>query len=111
MKGCPMTFTSFLTDFNLVLVGLAASFVAGVLLSTKIKDYVKGVPAAARVALNNVQADALAKIKAAQADVLAKLPGAPPAPKVALAPAPAPAPLPVATAAAVAAASAAAPTA
>ena len=82
-----MTFTSFLTDFNLVILGLVASFVAGVLLSTKVKDKIAGVPAAARVAINNVQADALAKLKQAQADVLAKLPGAAPAPKVALPPA------------------------
>ena len=81
-----MTFSSLLTDFNLVLVALVVTFVADVLLSTKVKDLVKGVPAQARVAINNVEADALAKLKIAQADVLAKLPGAAPAPKVALAP-------------------------
>jgi hypothetical protein len=93
-----MTFTSFLTDFNLVLAGLVIAFVAGVLLSTKVKDTIKGIPSAARVAINNVEADALAKLKGAQANVLATLPGAPPAPKVAqppvfqtaLPPAPAP---------------------
>jgi hypothetical protein len=91
-------FTTFLTDFNLVLAGLAGAFVAGVLLSQKVKDYVKGVPAQARAAINNVEADALAKLKVAQADVLAKLPGAV-APKVAVAPAPAPAaPAPAPTA-------------
>jgi small basic protein len=67
---------SFLTDFNLVIGALAVSFVSGVLLSTKVKDYIKGVPAAARAALDNVEADARAKLKAAQADVLAQLPGA-----------------------------------
>jgi len=85
-----MSFTSLLTDFNLVLIGLAAAFVAGVLLSTKVKDYVKGVPSQARVAINNVEADALVKLKAAQASVLATLPGAAPAPKVALSAAAAP---------------------
>lgn len=78
-----MTFASFMTDFNLVIIGLAVAFVAGVLLSTKVKDYIKGVPAAARVAINNVEADALAKLKNAQTNVLSTLPGAPPAPKVA----------------------------
>jgi hypothetical protein len=96
-----MSFSSFLTDFNLVLAGLVVAFIAGVLLSTKVKDAIKGVPAAARVAINNVEADALAKLKNAQTNVLATLPGAAPAPKVALAPvttftaapvAPAPAP-------------------
>jgi hypothetical protein len=91
-----MTFASFMTDFNLVLAGLVAAFIAGVLLSTKVKDIIKGVPSAARVAINNVEADALAKLKNAQTNVLATLPGAPPAPKVALAPLPLPAPAPVA---------------
>lgn len=77
-----MTFSSFMTDFNLVLAGLAVAFIAGVLLSTKVKDAIKGVPAAARTAINNVEADALAKLKNAQTNVLATLPGAAPAPKV-----------------------------
>jgi hypothetical protein len=110
-----MTFSSLLTDFNLVLLGLAAAFVAGVLLSQKVKDLVKGVPAQARVAINNVEADALAKLKVAQSNVLATLPGAAPAPKVALAPLPqgvvlTPAPAPAAAPVAAAAAPAPAPT-
>ena len=78
-----MTFSSFMTDFNLVLAGLVVAFIAGVLLSTKVKDTIKGIPSAARAAINNVEADALAKLKNAQTNVLATLPGAAPAPKVA----------------------------
>lgn len=94
-----MDFSSFLTDFNLVLIAIGAAFVSGVVFSTKVKDFVKGVPSQVRAAINNVETDALGKLKVAQAQVLATLPGAVTA-KVAVAPAPAaPAPTPVAKAA------------
>jgi hypothetical protein len=72
-----MSFSQYLTEFNITFIVGFIAFVTGVLTSTKIKDYIKGVPAQARIALNNVEADARAKLKVAQADVLAKLPGAP----------------------------------
>jgi hypothetical protein len=100
---------SLLTDLEADLVIGVVAFVVGVVFSTKVKDTIKGVPAAARVAINNVEADALAKLKSAQTSVLATLPGAAPAPKVAqppvfqtalppapVAPAPAPNPAPAA---------------
>ena len=77
---------SLLTDLEADLVIGVVAFVVGVVFSTKVKDTIKGVPAAARVAINNVEADALLKLKGAQTQVLATLPGAAPAPKVALAP-------------------------
>jgi hypothetical protein len=94
-----MDFSSFLTDFNIVLIAIGASFVSGVVFSTKVKDFVKGVPSQVRSAINNVETDALGKLKVAQAQVLATLPGAV-TDKVAVAPAPAPTPAaPVAKAA------------
>ena len=83
---------SFLTNFNLALGGAVIAFAAGVVLSTKVKDFFKGIPAQARAALNNVEADTIAKIRGAQAQVLAQLPSAPAA-KAPLAPAPAQAPV------------------
>jgi hypothetical protein len=70
-------FSQYLTEFNIAFIVGFIAYVAGVLTSTKVKDWVKGIPAQARVALNNVEADAQAKLKKAQADVLAKLPGSP----------------------------------
>jgi hypothetical protein len=103
-----MTFSAFLTDFNLVVAGLGASFVAGVVLSTKVKDYLKGVPAQARKALSNIEAKALADINRARDEVIARLPGAGaiPAPKT---PLPAAAPIAVAPVAVAPAAPAPAP--
>jgi hypothetical protein len=101
-----MTFSAFLTDFNLVVAGLGASFVAGVVLSTKVKDYLKGVPAQARRALSNIEAKALADINRARDEVIARLPGAIPAPKT---PLPAAAPIAVAPVAVAPAAPAPAP--
>jgi pyruvate dehydrogenase E2 component (dihydrolipoamide acetyltransferase) len=58
---------SFLTDIEIDLIIGVVSLVAGVLFSTKIKDTLKGVPSDLRTALNSVEADAVAKIKAAKA--------------------------------------------
>ena len=75
---------SFLTDFNILAIGVAVAYVVGVLTATKVTDFIKGVPGEARVAIKNVETDALAKLATARADVLAKLPGAPVPAKVAL---------------------------
>jgi len=69
-------FSSYLTEFNLVIAGLAAAYVGGVLTAQRVKDFVAGVPSGARSALKNVEADILLKLKTAEEDVLAKLPGA-----------------------------------
>lgn len=92
---------SFLTELQINLSIGCAAFIAGVVLSTKVKDYIKGIPAQARVALNNVEAKALADVRQAQATALAQIPGAVPVktplPPSALPLAPvAPAPAPVA---------------
>lgn len=87
---------SFFTDLQLLLLASAVAFVAGVVLSTRVKDKLIGVPAELRTALNGAQASGLSALKTAQAnvkaDVIAKiLPGAT-QPKAAEPAAPAPAP-------------------
>lgn len=87
---------SLLTDLEVNLIVGVLSAGAGMAFKTKITDFFKGIPASLRTALNNVEADTIAKVKAAQASVVATLPSPAPA-KVALAPAPvaaAPAPAP-----------------
>lgn len=69
---------SFLTEVQIYLCLGAGSFLAGVIFSTKVKDWMKGIPAQARVALNNVEARALADVRHAQAEALARIPGAVP---------------------------------
>ena len=76
---------SFLTDLELYLISSSASFVLGVIFSTKITDWFKGVPTTLRAALNSVEKDTVVKVKAAQAAVVASLPTASPA-KLALPP-------------------------
>jgi hypothetical protein len=66
-------FTTFLTDTQLILVTAAVAFVAGVVLSQRVKDSIKGVPAEARTALNGAEVNVLAAIKQAQADAVSKL--------------------------------------
>jgi hypothetical protein len=77
---------SFLTDLQIDLVVAAVAFVAGVVFSTKIKDWVKGVPAELRTALSGAETASLSAIETAQHDVLAKLLPAPAVAKVAAAP-------------------------
>lgn len=74
---------SYLTTFNLLVAGLGVAFVAGVLLSTKVKDFIKGVPAELRAALSATEKAALAEVFAAKSAAIAKVTGA----KVAVAPA------------------------
>jgi len=76
----------FVTNLEINIIVGAVALIAGVLFSTKIKDWFKGIPSQLRAALNNVEADALAKVRGAQADVLAQIAPAAPAPKVALKP-------------------------
>jgi hypothetical protein len=68
-KGSAMfTDPSLGTDF---LVNVAVALVAGGVclspLGTKIKDFFKGIPSDVRTALNDVEADAVSKVKAAAA--------------------------------------------
>lgn len=83
---------SFLTDLEIdLLVGVVA-FAAGVVLSQKVKDKLKGIPGELRTALSGAESSALAAIKAAEAKAIAEfLPGGT-TPKAAL-PAAAPAPV------------------
>lgn len=88
----------FLTNLEINIVVGAVALLGGVVFSTKIKDWFKGIPSQLRVAINSVETDSLAKIKAAQAQVLAQIAPPVPAAKVALTPAqqplvPAPAPV------------------
>ena len=64
----------------------AAAFVAGVVLSQKVKDYVANVPSGFRNAMNSVEAKAKADVQSAIADVFAKINPAPVAPPAAPAP-------------------------
>lgn len=87
---------AFITNLEINLIVAAVSLLAGVLFSTKIKDWFKGIPASLRSALNGVEQDTLAKVKAAQAQIVSTLPAPPAADaKVALPPAVELAPAPV----------------
>ena len=65
----------FFTDFELFLIVGVAAFVAGVLFSTKIKDWFQGIPSDLRAAFNQVETSTVAEVKVAQTAVVAKLPG------------------------------------
>lgn len=52
---------------------VVAAFVAGVLLSQKVKDWFSGVPSHVRADLSALESTALGRIKAAQSSVLADL--------------------------------------
>jgi hypothetical protein len=101
------SFASFFTTVQVVLISAGAAFVAGVVFSQRVKDWIKGVPTDLRKALKGVEGDVLDRVRAAQAEVVATLlqKTAQPADKVALPPdpqkpalVPAPAPLPPAPA-------------
>jgi hypothetical protein len=77
---------SFLTNLEINLATNVVCLILGMVFKTKITDFFKGIPAQARVALNQVEADTASKLRGAQAQVINSLPGAPPAPKAALAP-------------------------
>lgn len=108
----PMSLTSFLTDTQILLAATAVAFIAGVVLSQRVKDKLRGVPSELRSAIASTESQTLTAMKAAQADALSKLlpaaaavkPVAEPvkaaavAPAPVVAPAPAPAPAPVAAA-------------
>lgn len=69
-------------------------FLAGVFLSTKIKDWLKGIPADVRKALQEVEAATVERIATATSNVTSQLPkptvAAPAAPAVVAPPAPPP---------------------
>jgi hypothetical protein len=60
-------------QFALPLAAVVVAFVAGVVLSQKVKDWFAGVPAHVRTDLSAVEATLLGRIKAAQSNVLADL--------------------------------------
>ena len=59
------------TEFNLALAAVAIMFVLGVLLSTKIKDWFKGIPTDVRAGLTSVEAAVRAKLTASHTTTLA----------------------------------------
>ena len=65
---------NFFTSLEITVIVGVAAFVAGVVFSTKVKDFLKGVPGDVRTGLNGVEANVVANIKAAQARVIADLP-------------------------------------
>jgi hypothetical protein len=69
------SFSDLLTDFNTSLLIGSVSFVAGVVLSTKVTDFAKGVPGELRSALGGVEKEALAKVNAAKSEVIATITG------------------------------------
>lgn len=65
---------SFLTVFEGDLAIGVAAFIAGVILSTKVTDWFKGIPSDLRSALNGVEKTVVSNVKVAQANVVASLP-------------------------------------
>lgn len=91
-------FTTALEYLSNTFVVAAISLVVGVVFSQKVKDYLMGIPADVRTALNGVEAKVKQDLAAVRSDVLQKLPVVL-TPKTALAPAPAAAPIAAAPAA------------
>ena len=91
--------SAILAYVDLTIVGYVAVFVATLVFSQKIKDFLSGVPADMRSGFSSLEASVKADVKSYQAAVIAKLTPPPPQP-VAPAPAPAPAPVQVITPAA-----------
>ena len=58
-------------DFNIVVAAVVVAFVAGVVLSQKVKDWIAGVPASLRSELNTLETSVKAQVKTAQAAVVA----------------------------------------
>lgn len=58
-------------EFVLPAVAVLAAFVAGVVLSTKVKDWLQGVPSELRSHLIDLEASIKAQVKAASARVVA----------------------------------------
>jgi hypothetical protein len=73
---------AFFSDVQLVLIATTVGLVVGVVFSTKVTDWFKGIPAELRTSLNQVETATVAKVKVATAGVVATLPTvAPPVPK------------------------------
>lgn len=60
-------------EFALLAAAAVVLFVAGVVLSQKVKDWLQGVPAHVRTELRAIEVSALGQIKSAQAHVVADL--------------------------------------
>lgn len=63
-------FATFLSYLNVTVVVGAVSFFAGVILSQKVKDWIKGVPNEVRSKLSAAETAVLAHIKASNADMV-----------------------------------------
>lgn len=70
------TATEFLAAWVLP-ISIVATFILTLVFSTKIKDFVQGIPASLRADLNSIEAGAVAKVAAAQKAVVADLVPAP----------------------------------
>ena len=73
MIAMSSSLTTFLTDTELMLVASGVAFAAGVMLSQRVKDALKGVPSEVRTALDSAEAHTLTAVKQAQSEVLAKI--------------------------------------
>lgn len=62
---------AFFTEFNLFLAAVAVAFVLGVVFSTKIKDWFKGIPGDVRKGLNDVENAVRAKLAVSHATAVA----------------------------------------
>lgn len=62
-----------MSPFVIVIASVLASFVAGVVFSQKIKDWVGGVPSSLRSDLNLLQTHVVAQVAAAQKAVVADI--------------------------------------
>lgn len=58
-------------EFVIPAVAVLVAFIAGVVLSTKVKDWLQGVPSDFRSRLNDLEASVKAQVKAASAHVVA----------------------------------------
>lgn len=65
--------STFLAYFDLTIAGYIAIFVATLVFSQKIKDFLAGVPADLRKSLQSVEASVKADVKTYQAAAIAKL--------------------------------------
>jgi uncharacterized protein (DUF2252 family) len=75
------------TPLEITFTAVFIAFVAGILLSTEVKDWLRGVPSDVRKSIGDVETNVMAKVTAARAAVLLDLKAAVPAPaKAAAAP-------------------------
>lgn len=60
-------------ELALPAVAILAAFIAGVILSTKVKDWLQGVPGSLRTELNALELHVKAQVKGAQSAVVADI--------------------------------------